>query len=524
MIVKFTRNGRGRGSGPIDYLLGKNRDRDLARVLQGNAEQVKELIDLSPYRKKYTSGFLSFAEPNLEEETKAQLIAEFEDALLPGMEKDQYSILWVEHLDKGRLELNFVIPNIELQTGKRLQPYYHRADNPRIDAWRTIKNIELGLHDPDDPNNRQLLSWKYTIPKDAAAAREQITQILSAQVVQGNISSRDDVIKWLKSNGIEIARATKSNISIKNPNPDAKRNIRLTGAIYEQTFAVTRQLREELSRASHEYRDSAETRLSEARERYQRCFDRKREFHIERYRVPEAASTEIALHAISKDEGNNREFPVERSRRIRRKSLEDKRRDFAQSSERAEQETKCASSEKLDNRAFRSSADHSDIGSDERELYEPDNGQTSRLGQPGGSDNDRERTDLPGAVRKLFASTQRRNQKQSGSLDSASEELINDRVRDTPFKSLGSFAGRALRAIRAVTKTIRDLDLSIGRLRETKQAAVESMRATSSGTEANQIRISSCTNELEQLNQACERLDESTRYVVTLKRPPNLNM
>ncbi|MGK3325838.1 hypothetical protein ACSLPB_29600, partial [Escherichia coli] len=44
-------------------------------------------------------------------------------ACLPGLEKNQYSILWVEHQDKGRLELNFVIPNMELQTGKRLQPY-----------------------------------------------------------------------------------------------------------------------------------------------------------------------------------------------------------------------------------------------------------------------------------------------------------------------------------------------------------------------------------------------------------------
>ena len=37
---------------------------------------------------------------------------------MPGLEKNQYSILWVEHQDKGRLELNFVIPNMELQTGK----------------------------------------------------------------------------------------------------------------------------------------------------------------------------------------------------------------------------------------------------------------------------------------------------------------------------------------------------------------------------------------------------------------------
>ncbi|MBE4021807.1 nuclease, partial [Vibrio parahaemolyticus] len=37
------------------------------------------------------------------------------------------------------------------------------ADNPRIDAWRTIQNLELGLHDPDDPANQQgLVSAKDT--------------------------------------------------------------------------------------------------------------------------------------------------------------------------------------------------------------------------------------------------------------------------------------------------------------------------------------------------------------------------
>lgn len=62
------------------------------------------------------------------------MMASFERVLMPGLEKNQYSILWVEHRDKGRLELNFVIPNMELQSGKRLQPYYDRADRPRIDA------------------------------------------------------------------------------------------------------------------------------------------------------------------------------------------------------------------------------------------------------------------------------------------------------------------------------------------------------------------------------------------------------
>ena len=56
MIVKFHPRGRGGGAGPVDYLLGKDRQREGASVLQGKPEEVRELIDASPYVKKYTSG------------------------------------------------------------------------------------------------------------------------------------------------------------------------------------------------------------------------------------------------------------------------------------------------------------------------------------------------------------------------------------------------------------------------------------------------------------------------------------
>ncbi|EBH9598264.1 nuclease, partial [Salmonella enterica subsp. enterica serovar Havana] len=54
MIVKFHPRGRGGGAGPVDYLLGKDRQREGASVLQGKPEEVRELIDASPYVKKYT--------------------------------------------------------------------------------------------------------------------------------------------------------------------------------------------------------------------------------------------------------------------------------------------------------------------------------------------------------------------------------------------------------------------------------------------------------------------------------------
>ncbi len=98
---------------------------------------------------KYTSGVLSFAEQDLPPGQRETLMASFERVLMPGLDKDQYSVLWVEHRDKGRLELNFLIPNTELLTGKRLQPYYDRADRPRIDASADHRERQSGAARPE---------------------------------------------------------------------------------------------------------------------------------------------------------------------------------------------------------------------------------------------------------------------------------------------------------------------------------------------------------------------------------------
>ena len=45
MIVKFHARGAGRGSGPVDYLLGKDREREGATLDRGDPDQVQELID-----------------------------------------------------------------------------------------------------------------------------------------------------------------------------------------------------------------------------------------------------------------------------------------------------------------------------------------------------------------------------------------------------------------------------------------------------------------------------------------------
>lgn len=285
MIVKFHARGRGGGSGPVDYLLGKERNREGASVLLGKPEEVRELIDASPYAKKYTSGVLSFAEADLAPGQREKLMESFERVLMPGLDKDQYSILWVEHRDKSRLELNFLIPNTELLTGKRLQPYYDRADRPRIDAWQTTVNARLGLHDPNAPENRRTLVTPNTLPKTKQEAAEAITDGLVRLCVAGELKTRQDVIQALTASGFDIVRTTKTSISIADP--EGGRNLRLRGAIYEQSFENGDGLQAEIERAGERYRATAEARVRQAREVCQRGTELKRADNQRRHSRPE---------------------------------------------------------------------------------------------------------------------------------------------------------------------------------------------------------------------------------------------
>lgn len=304
MIVKFHNRGVGRGSGPVEYLLGRDGQREGATLDRGNPAEVQALIDSSSYAKKYTSGVLSFSESDLDRETKDKLMDSFEKTLLPGLDKDQYSCLWVEHRDKGRLELNFVVPNVELQTGKRLQPYYDKADRPRVNAWKVGKNAELGLHDPDDPMNKRELVTPRSLPQSKQAAARAITDGLLSMAAGGEIRGRGDVVKALSGAGFEVVRQTKKSISIADP--EGGRNIRLKGRIYEQDFRFGAELRAEIEAASERYRAESQERIRAARESHQRGFERKREENQRRYKRPERAPEPFGAQDMAMAPGHGR--------------------------------------------------------------------------------------------------------------------------------------------------------------------------------------------------------------------------
>lgn len=299
MIVKIHSRGKGGGKGPVQYLLGKDGLREDARLDQGNPSEVIELIDGLKFAQKYTSGVLSFAEKDLPEKDKKQIMEGFERTLFPGLDKDQFSILWVQHKDKDRLELNFVIPNVELTTGKRLQPYYHKADLARVNSFKVMCNANFKLADPDDPLRRRVLSTPNDLPPKIAEAQELITDGLLNMANAGEIKNRSDVIKTLENKGFSIARTTKKSISIKNPSgePNA-RNIRLSGALYEESFNFGAGLQSELKNAGERYQARASERLSDAIRTYKSATEVKHRFHSERFQRSKTNSIAVEQSSI----------------------------------------------------------------------------------------------------------------------------------------------------------------------------------------------------------------------------------
>ena len=290
MIVDFFRHGSGLSKGCLDYLLGEDREREHAKVLSGDVELTGQLIDSSPFAKKYTSGCLSFYEHDLSDQDKQKIMRNFEQCLFPGLDQDQYQILWVQHQDKvnqdtgqTRLELNFVIPNVELLTGKRLQPFYAPVDLDRVDLFKQITNTEHSLYDPDDPEHRQLFLNKKNLPKDIKDFKEQLHQRVYRAVANGEVADRQELVQWLESNQINVTRQVKNSISIENPYEGAKRPIRLEGEIYEQSFRATGEYRQEVQQRIEEYRGTTSERYRANVTDYQRQLEHKSQYHSDRY-------------------------------------------------------------------------------------------------------------------------------------------------------------------------------------------------------------------------------------------------
>ncbi len=233
MVVKFFSNKKGGSVKALDYLLNHREKDGTARVLIGDEQLTRNIINSISFKHKVCVGCLSFEEENIDENLKYKIMEDFEKHLLPSLESDQYNILWVEHTDKNRLELNFVIPKIELSRKIALNPFYHKQDLSRVDTWQNLTNIKQNFSNPKDPAKQRTLqgaSKKISLQKDY----EELDVTLHELVKSGQIKNRDQMIELLNENGIFVNRIGSDYISLKLP--DSKKQRRYKGGIYSDQF------------------------------------------------------------------------------------------------------------------------------------------------------------------------------------------------------------------------------------------------------------------------------------------------
>lgn len=231
MVVKFFANKQGGSERAIDYLLNEREMQRTARTLQGDPSITRKIIQSIARKQKVAVGCLSFEEGNIPEEDKYILMDEFEKMLLPTMQ-ERYNILWVEHTDKGRLELNFIIPKVDLPTGKALNPYYHKADVTRKELFEDKWNLIKGYSSAKDPSKARTLhtsTKQHYLSKDY----DELDKLLHQLVADGTLQNRDQLIETLKEQ-VEVTRISYESISVKLP--EHKKAKRFKGGIYAQEF------------------------------------------------------------------------------------------------------------------------------------------------------------------------------------------------------------------------------------------------------------------------------------------------
>ncbi len=249
MLVKFwgINQGGGDGDGSVNYLLNERVEQGTAKVLKGDANLTKSLLISLNQKHKACVGCLSFEESNIDESLKYELMESFENALLTQEMQNRYNILWVEHTDKGRLELNFVIPKIDLGKQKAFNPYYHKVDLKRIDTWQNVVNLKYTFTNPKDLEKQQISNYHNTkTPQGKAIFKnyKELDNYLYNAVTQGFLNSRAEIIELLQASNYEITRQGKDYISVKLPNQQKAK--RLKGIIYDERFTEQRLIEQEL--------------------------------------------------------------------------------------------------------------------------------------------------------------------------------------------------------------------------------------------------------------------------------------
>ena len=301
--MKVFPHGTGDGDRPVRYLIREDvpsRKEHPPEMLRGDPKLTAALINSIERRWKFTSGVLAWhPDDDVNEAQERDVMDAFERVAFAGLEADQRHILWVRHRHAGHHELHFLIPRMELSSGKDFNacpPGWQKA----FSVFRDLFNWREGWARPDDPArsrnflpdkadliHAQAVRWNRKIKSsNRDEAKAAITELLKDRLSQGDIKSREDVLLILKEEGLHISRTGKDYIGVVVPKSGLK--IRLKGGIFSEAWKPKKQSPAEEVRP---VKQEAQKRISRLEEELERVLEKRKCNNRKRYpaRWPEQA-------------------------------------------------------------------------------------------------------------------------------------------------------------------------------------------------------------------------------------------
>ena len=301
MLIKVFPHGKGSATAAVDYLIRDDyfgRGEKPPEVIRGDPELTKVLSNSIEKKWKFTSGVCSWsAEDGVSLEQQIEVMDNFEKVAFAGLDHDQHNILWVQHTHTNRCELHFIIPRIELSTGKAFNAFPPNWQKD-FDPLRDYENIKHGWTRPDDPkrtrmftkNNTDIIESRLTrwgqnpTKQKKESAREVINEYIKDQIISGIVTNRGEIINALRDIGLEINRESKSFITAKDPESNEK--IRLKGGVYESGWRSTElggETQKEGKRGTQRDREDTERELAGLEQKLSSIIAKRARYNRKRY-------------------------------------------------------------------------------------------------------------------------------------------------------------------------------------------------------------------------------------------------
>ena len=295
MLMKVFPHGTGEGDKPSRYLVRPDypgRDTAPPQVLRGDPAMTRALIDSIERRWKFTSGALSWhPDEKISEEQEEEVMDAFERVAFAGLEAAQRNILWVRHTHAGHHELHFLIPRLELSSGKDFNacPPGWQKD---FDVFRDLFNWREGWARPDDPARTRdelpkkadlfkarMARWGKEIREsDRDRAKEVIHALLKEKVTQGLVRNREDILSALKEQGLCINREGRDYISVIAP--DSGMKMRFRGGFYARGWTPKVAQDEE---SEEKKKETARRMVARLQPAFERVIEKRVACNIKRY-------------------------------------------------------------------------------------------------------------------------------------------------------------------------------------------------------------------------------------------------